>query len=155
VLDGRLWIGAAGGAGEFGHLTIEPAGRPCACGRRGCLETIASAASVATAAGTPDARSAFAAKTARARRAVDAAADALGGGIAMVFNALQPARFVLAGGMSLAGAPFLGAVRKAARDRIFAAYRPNLDIVLAKLGADAGWIGAALVAQESGVRKPR
>lgn len=149
VLDGRLWAGAAGGAGEFGHLTIDPAGRRCACGRRGCLETIASATAVARAAGTPDARTAFARKTARARGAIAAAAGALGAGIAAVFNALQPARFVIAGGMSLAGAPFVAAVRRSASARIFAAYRRNLDIVLATLGNDAGWIGAALVASET------
>ncbi|HKS16710.1 MAG TPA: ROK family protein, partial [Planctomycetota bacterium] len=76
------------------------------------------------------------------------AAEALGSGIAMVFNAVQPERFVLAGGMALAGHGFLAAVRRAAAARIFAAYRGDLDIVLATLGNDAGWIGAALVANE-------
>lgn len=149
VLDGRLWDGAAGGAGEFGHLTLHPNGPRCACGRRGCLETYASATAVARAAGTADARQAFELKTPRARRAVRVAADALGSGIAMVFNALQPERFVLAGGMALAGGDFLAAVRRAARSRIFAAYRKDLAIVLATLGNDAGWIGAALVAREA------
>ena len=145
ILNGRLWAGAAGGAGEFGHLTIDPRGPACPCGRRGCLEAFASATAVARGAGAPDARTAFAMKSARARRAVRVAADALGSGIAMVFNAVQPDRFVLAGGMALAGRGFLAAVRRAASARIFAAYRGELDIVLATLGNDAGWIGAALV----------
>ncbi|HZN63346.1 MAG TPA: ROK family protein [Planctomycetota bacterium] len=148
VVDGRLWAGAAGGAGEFGHMTIDPRGPACPCGRRGCLEALASATAVARAAGAPDARTAFAMKSARARKAVRIAAEALGSGIAMVFNAIQPERFVLAGGMALAGPGFLTAVRRAAADRIFAAYRRNLDIVLATLGTDAGWIGAAMVAKE-------
>jgi glucokinase len=146
VLNGRLWAGAAGGAGEFGHMTFESDGRACACGRRGCLEAYASATAVARAAGTGNAREAFASKSARARRAVRVAADALGAGIATVFNVLQPGRFVLAGGMALAGGGFLAAVRRSASSRVFAPYRKDLDIVLATLGNDAGWIGAALVA---------
>ncbi len=149
VFDGRLWAGAAGGAGEFGHITVDPLGPRCPCGRRGCLETFASATAVARRAGARDAREAFALGTPRARRAIRAAAEALGFGIATVFNVVQPARFVLAGGMALAGGGFLTAVRRAAAARIFAAYRGELDIVLAKLGSDAGWIGAALVARDA------
>ena len=148
VVNGRLWAGAAGGAGEFGHLTIDPRGPACPCGRRGCLEALASATAVARGAGAPNARAAFAMKSKRARAAVRVAAEALGSGIALVFNALQPERFVLAGGMALAGHGFLAAVRRAAAARIFAAYRGDLEIVLAQLGADAGWIGAALVSNQ-------
>jgi glucokinase len=149
VFNGRLWAGAAGGAGEFGHITLDPVGPVCGCGRRGCLETYASATAVARAAGTPDAKTAFASKTPRARRAVAVAADALGTGIATVFSAIQPARFVIAGGMALAGGGFLEAIRAAAKSRIFPEYHRDLDIVRATLGNDAGWIGAALVARES------
>src|SRR5690606_18624868 len=42
VLDGKLYAGASGGAGEVGHMQIDPAGPPCPCGRRGCLERLAS-----------------------------------------------------------------------------------------------------------------
>jgi predicted NBD/HSP70 family sugar kinase len=47
VLDGRLWRGAGGVAGEIGHIPVEPDGAPCRCGQRGCLETIASGAGIA------------------------------------------------------------------------------------------------------------
>ena len=43
ILDGRLWRGASGFAGEFGHITIDPEGVECTCGNTGCLETVASA----------------------------------------------------------------------------------------------------------------
>src|SRR5688572_14448038 len=152
VLGGRLWTGAAGGAGEFGHMTLDPDGPMCGCGRRGCLETYASATAVARAAGTSNARDAFASRSAKARRAVAVAAEALGTGIAIVFNALQPARFVLAGGMALAGGGFLAAVRRTATDRIFESYRKDLDIVLPTRATDAGWIGAALVSLPAKVR---
>jgi len=101
---------------------------------------------VARAAGTRDAREAFASRIPRARRAVKAAVEALGIAIGGVFSVLQPERFVLAGGMAMAGPKFLAAVRRDAASRVFAEYRRNLDIVLATLGNDAGWIGAALVA---------
>jgi glucokinase len=42
ILNGRLWPGTAGTAGEIGHLTIDPEGKRCHCGNRGCLETVAS-----------------------------------------------------------------------------------------------------------------
>jgi glucokinase len=47
VLDGRLWRGAGGVAGEIGHIPVEPDGALCRCGQRGCLETIASGAGIA------------------------------------------------------------------------------------------------------------
>ncbi|MZG17390.1 ROK family protein, partial [Streptomyces sp. SID5914] len=42
VVGGQLVTGSSGLAGELGHVTVEPAGRPCRCGKRGCLETVAS-----------------------------------------------------------------------------------------------------------------
>jgi len=50
ILDGRVWTGADGVAGEFGHMTVEPEGRPCPCGNRGCLEQYASARALVAAA---------------------------------------------------------------------------------------------------------
>jgi glucokinase len=47
VLDGRLWRGSGGVAGEIGHIPVEPDGDVCRCGQRGCLETIASGAGIA------------------------------------------------------------------------------------------------------------
>ena len=46
ILDGKLWLGAAGFAGEFGHITIDPEGIECVCGNRGCLETVAAAPNI-------------------------------------------------------------------------------------------------------------
>ncbi len=47
VVDGRLWRGTSGIAGEIGHIPIDPAGAECACGQRGCLETVASGSGIA------------------------------------------------------------------------------------------------------------
>lgn len=46
ILDGRLHLGANGASGEIGHVIVDPQGPPCACGSRGCLETVASAAAI-------------------------------------------------------------------------------------------------------------
>ena len=46
ILDGKLWIGASGCAGEIGHITIDTEGNECECGNRGCLETVASAPNI-------------------------------------------------------------------------------------------------------------
>ena len=56
VLDGRLLDGAAGNAGHIGHVIVEPDGRPCVCGGRGCLEAEASGPSIAAATGRPASR---------------------------------------------------------------------------------------------------
>jgi glucokinase len=53
VLDGRLLDGAAGNAGHIGHVIVEPGGRECACGARGCLEAEASGPSIAALTGRP------------------------------------------------------------------------------------------------------
>jgi glucokinase len=46
VLDGKIWHGMTGMAGEFGHMTVDPEGQPCGCGNRGCLEQYASATAI-------------------------------------------------------------------------------------------------------------
>ena len=46
ILDGKLWTGASGFAGEVGHITIDTEGLECVCGNTGCLETVASAPSI-------------------------------------------------------------------------------------------------------------
>ncbi|HEX8707606.1 MAG TPA: ROK family protein, partial [Pyrinomonadaceae bacterium] len=46
ILDGKLWLGASGFAGEFGHITIDAEGNECMCGNTGCLETVASAPNI-------------------------------------------------------------------------------------------------------------
>ncbi|MEI3849370.1 MULTISPECIES: ROK family protein [unclassified Microbacterium] len=55
VVDGRLWRGARGTAGEIGHLSVDPQGRVCGCGQRGCIETLCGGGAVAKAWGRPGA----------------------------------------------------------------------------------------------------
>ncbi|MCD0483772.1 ROK family protein [Streptacidiphilus sp. ASG 303] len=108
VVDGRLHTGSAGLALEVGQLVVDPAGRPCPCGRRGCLDVEADPPALLAAAGrTPrpgepllDAARAVTRAAGRdpaARAAVDRVADRLGAGIAGMVNILDPDRIVLGG----------------------------------------------------------
>jgi glucokinase len=162
VLDGRLFIGHAGYAGEVGHIQVEPDGVPCGCGSWGCVETIAGApgwvrrAEKAMAGRT----SALAglrlepaviveaahAGDAVALEVLDGAARALGAGIGATLNLLNVERVVVGGGVSAAGAILLDRVIEETRQRTFPAVFAACSFRAAALGADAGVVGAARVA---------
>ena len=106
VLDGTLVHGATGAAGELGHVTIDPAGAPCSCGKRGCVETIATDG--ADPGRDPrrrragrrehDGRRRLAREgDAHCRAAFARAGDALGQAVALVANLVNPQRVVLSG----------------------------------------------------------
>ncbi|MGI5336565.1 ROK family protein [Streptomyces sp. CA-181903] len=108
VLDGRLHSGSSGLALEVGHLTVNPAGLPCHCGSRGCLDVEADPAAFLTAAGRPPGpdssllhqatellRTAY--DDPSVREAAELIADRLGLGLAGLVNILNPDRIVLGG----------------------------------------------------------
>lgn len=110
VVDGRVFRGAHGFAGELGHLIAEPAGPPCSCGGRGCLEQVAGQEAMLRAAGLPVTRPAggpggsvgrlverLEAGDAAALGAVARAGRALGGALASVVNLIDPDTIVLGG----------------------------------------------------------
>ncbi|MGP4025429.1 ROK family protein [Actinomadura sp. 3N407] len=110
VVNRRVFRGAHGFAGELGHLVAEPAGPPCSCGGRGCLEQIAGQDAILRAAGLPVTRPAAGAASpvatlidrlnsgdGAALHAVDRAGRALGGALASVVNLIDPDTIVLGG----------------------------------------------------------
>lgn len=133
ILDGRLHRGVRGLAGEIGHVVLDPEGAPCACGLRGCFETIAAGAGIARAAreavaaaetgGEPttlaaladptavDVFAAAAAGDAAATRIVDRAAAAIARVVHELVLAYDVELVVLGGGISRAGEPLLERVR--------------------------------------------
>jgi glucokinase len=173
VSGGRLVPGAHGFAGEIGHTIVEPGGPLCGCGNRGCWEQVASGAAIARAgarrvADDPgsaigklvdgDPRRVTGEIVSRAARAGDVAATALlaevgrrlGEGVAGLVNVLDPEIVVIGGGAGEAGDLLLTPIR----DAFFASVegaeaRPEVPIVPAELGNDAGGIGAALLALET------
>jgi len=139
-----------GFAGEIGHA---PAGgeEPCACGGRGCLETIASARAIARRYGSRGAEEVLAAAVAgdaRAAAIVDEAIEALAFALAWVVAVVVPERIVLGGGLSLAGAGWLARIDAALRRRL--TFQPPPELRLAELRDEAGCLGAALLALEAG-----
>lgn len=149
LLDGKVWSGATGCAAELGHVAVRPDGPKCGCGSTGCLEMYASATAVKKAAGAPDAEEAARrarAGDAKARAAFDAAADALGVVLAGLVNAFNPEAIALGGGMAGAFDLLAPRIEALIAARAFKLAREGLRLVPAKLGGDAGLLGAARAA---------
>ncbi|MHB8843450.1 MAG: ROK family protein [Nitrospirota bacterium] len=160
ILDGAIWHGADGMAGEVGHMTIVPDGRPCGCGNTGCLEMYASSRGIIMnyqeAVRTEDrGRGAVtSAQVYQAARANDPAALAalrqmgcsLGIGIANLINIFNPEMVVIGGGVREAWDLFIDATRSEITKRAFEYPAARTRIVPSVLGDDAGMVGAAAVA---------
>ncbi|HJQ31605.1 MAG TPA: ROK family protein [Pyrinomonadaceae bacterium] len=170
ILDGRLWHGASGFAGEFGHITIDPEGVECTCGNVGCLETVASAPNIVRRTHERLMRDSTSSLSRLGLNknftAADIAHEAMGGddfaalmmartgryigtGLAAVINLLNTERIVLGGGVMEAGDLILQPVIEEARRRSFQPNFESTQIVAATLGPDAVPIGAALLARDA------
>ncbi|MFI7407531.1 ROK family protein [Streptomyces sp. NPDC049627] len=152
-VEGRPMSGG-GLAGEIGHVAVDPAGAPCGCGRRGCLETVASAAAVMRRYTERTGRAASGGEIARlagsgdpdARTVWDEAVDALAAVLATCTTLLAPEVIVLGGGLAESGGLLLDPLRGALDARLTFERRPRL--ARAELGDRAGALGAALLAWE-------
>ncbi|GIW01813.1 ROK family protein [Roseiflexus sp.] len=171
ALDGRLYLGIDGTAGEVGHMTIDPYGPRCGCGNRGCLETFASGPSITAMALrvvaqgmttqigalvdydlnkiTPGiiARAAEHGDTI-AREILQRAGSYLGIGIANLITIFSPERVVIGGGLSRLGNWLLEPARAEVVARCHLTPLDRVQITLAHLGGEAGVIGAALWASQ-------
>ena len=173
VIDGRVFRGQFGMAGEWGHMQVVPDGHWCACGNRGCWEQYASGnalvrdANALVSSGSPLAEALRAATrdypltgpdvTAVALQGDQTAAELigdvgtwLGRGIANLAAALDPELFVVGGGVSEAGGLLLRpAIASFERSLTGRGYRPVARLALAHFRNDAGLIGAADLARHS------
>ena len=160
ILNGKLYGGSRGHAAEVGHMVVEPDGHACPCGGSGCLETRASATGiVAHARGrvntdgeltSEDVATAAAEGDAEARKVLKEAGYFLGIACANLINTLNLEMIVIGGGVANAGRWLLGPAVEEARRRSYAETFNACRIVPAKLGSDAGVIGAALFARDVG-----
>ncbi len=169
ILNGELYGGAMGAAGEIGHMTILPQGPHCGCGNRGCLEALASGRAIARearervkrgvptlvadlAGGDPDCISAkLVAEAAaqgdiEAQEILDEAMTYLGVGMANLVNLLNPELIVIGGGLTKMGERLFEPVRRIIDRRAFCAAAQAVKVVPAQLGDDVGVLGAAAVA---------
>lgn len=173
VLGGSLYRGRWGAAGEFGHFNVDPGGRPCGCGNRGCWEQYASGNALVREArylaaerrpeaealldlgdGTPEGvQGLHVTEAARegdpvALAAFDFVARWLGQGMADVTVILDPECFVIGGGVSEAGSILLGPTVRAMTESVSGREHRTLPkVVIAELGNAAGLVGAADLAR--------
>ena len=169
ILDGRLYHGANGIAGEIGHQTLVPDGPLCGCGNRGCLEALASGTAIARQArervargvptliadlaeGDPERITAkLVAQAANqgdeeAQEILTRAMNYLGIGMANLVNLFNPQLIVIGGGLVNIGETLFGSVRRVIDRRPFRAAAQAVRVVPAELGDDVGVLGAAAVA---------
>ena len=166
VTDGTLIHGAVDAAGEVGHITVEPGGYECTCGKKGCLEQYASATGIVRLArdlakeyseesdlktlvlknDPVDSKAIFDAAKAGdtyANFVVDRFAYYLGLALGNIANILNPSTIVLGGGGSKAGEFLVEKVSKVVEEFTFPTIRSVTKIKIAELENDAGMIGAA------------
>lgn len=171
VLGGKVWSGFHGVGSEIGHMILELEGEPCTCGNRGCLERYCSATAIIRMARELCERHADSMilemaqgdpAAINAKIVFDAAREGdeialrvfrryvryLGQAIANIIHFLDPEVIALGGGVSKAGAFLLDAVRAEVPNYLLYKTMPYARIEIAKLGADAGIIGAAMLGRD-------
>ncbi len=172
IADGALYRGAHGFGAEIGHFIVEPGGPQCGCGNRGCWEQVASGQAldrlgrlavetrpdsmIATLAGSDDITGRQVAEAAMqgdpaAMSIFEQVSRRLGEGIAGLVNILDPEAVVVGGGVAEVGDLLLGPARSAFLASVEAPdHRPEVPLLPAALGSDAGAVGAAALALELG-----
>lgn len=172
ILDGKLLLGSHFGAGEIGHMVLDPAGPPCSCGGQGCLEAWAGsngilrlAREAASQAETEGALPELVAQRGRSLTTFDLAGLAqsgdattaevfalagrrLGQAIGNLVNLLDPDRVLVGGGVAQAGDLILKPCRETVPPLVLAAEAKNVPVVAAELGPQAAAVGAACLARE-------
>jgi predicted NBD/HSP70 family sugar kinase len=163
VLDGRIYHGGAGTAGELGHTPVEESGAVCRCGNRGCLETVASAPGVLEplrrAYGADlslhDALERAAAGDQGCRRVIADAGGYVGRAVAALCNLINPDRVIVGGELSVAGDLLLDPIREAVGRYALPTAAAHVQVVAGVLGERAEVLGAlALTLIEPGDRIP-
>lgn len=172
IIDGEIYRGANGNAGELGHVPVLPDGPLCDCGNRGCLEALCSGTAIGRrgeeavrtwpgrgggirqAAGGPvTARAVFDAARAGDPLALDLVNETcryLGMGVAAAMNALAPEAIVIGGSVAKAGRVLFEPLREQADRFLMPVHRPHLRILPARLKGKSGLLGAVALAASSG-----
>lgn len=159
IMEGKIWQGACGYAGEMGHVVVNPDGEPCKCGSRGCLETEVSAPKIVKnylafsklkeniTSEEVSQRAKY--KDENARKAFALTGRYLGIGLSIVINLVNPEKILLGGGVMEAGDFLLQPAVEEASKRSFKGSFECCSIERAILGNKAGFVGAALWSKQS------
>ncbi len=157
VLNGKLHGGIHGVAMEIGHLIVEPDGRPCGCGNRGCLEQYASANGVSQSYAAQTGATCSALEIAQlaarhdgaALRAFALAGEHLAGGLAHIAKVIDVEEVVIGGGLSASWSLLQPAFERRLQRDLIPALRGRLHVRVSQAQDQAGIIGAAMLAGES------
>ncbi len=170
-IGGKIYRGHKGTAAEIGHMVVDPEGPTCGCGRKGCLEALASGTALEREAAraarkypdsilnhmcSNDLEGITGENVAEAAEAGDKAAlevfsyvsHYLGIGIVSLIHIFDPELVVLGGGIARSGGLILDGLRKVVEERGIPSCIEGTQIVLSSLGTSAGMIGAAVLAGE-------
>jgi predicted NBD/HSP70 family sugar kinase len=159
VVDGRIYRGPGGTAGEIGHITLDEAGPVCRCGNRGCLETFTAARYVLELLRGSHGDQLTIPKMVQlgregdpgCRRVIGDVGRHIGMGVASLCNLLNPSRVVLGGDLAEAGELVLGPIRESVSRYAIPSAAQRLSVMPGALGARAEVLGAlALVLSELG-----
>lgn len=156
IIDGKLYKGISGAAGELGHISINEEGEECTCGCAGCLERYASTSAFIRAYKDAARKAGIEATDANGEtimelvRNDDAVAvevykeflSHVGTGLASIVHILDPGLIVVGGGISAQGQIFIDELKEAFASKAMKSYVDHTDIVSAKLMNDAGVFGA-------------
>ena len=174
VCHGEVYRGAAGSAGDVGHICVDLEGPRCHCGNVGCVEVMAAGPAITRMAmqAANDGESQVLAECLRRTGRIDAtdvghagragdvaangiiqkAAGLLGQMLASVVNFFNPSHIFIGGGITHVGPLFLAAVRQSVYQRSLALSTRHLEIQYTPLGAQAGVIGAGVLAMQEALR---
>jgi predicted NBD/HSP70 family sugar kinase len=160
ILDGRLYRGSGGIAGEIGHVTVDDRGALCQCGDRGCLETMAGSEALLSLLRSSygrditvaDAIARAAGGDSGCRRIIADAGRAIGVAVAAACNVLAPERVVVGGTLAAAGAILLAPMRDVVRRHAMHTISANAGIVAGALGERAEVLGALALVLRSADR---
>jgi glucokinase len=164
ILEGKLWRGADGAAGEIGHIGVEPFGVACPCGSRGCLEVYASATAIVRM--TREAGPRYPSSPLHTSEFLTAEKVYLSGlegdemalevfrrmgvylgiGLASLINVINPEAIIIGGGVAAGWDLFIGHLREQIAQRAFPIPAQRAQILRAERGDDAGLLGAAHIA---------
>jgi len=170
ILDGQIFRGARGGAGEFGHTVVEADGEVCGCGRQGCVEAYVGTMGLLNSVerrlkmkGTSslsaiprderrpkDISDAAEAGDEMAQTVLASAGHMLGVALGSVANLLNLEKIVVGGGVAAAGERMLGPARVALSETALKVSSDSVELVAAQLGNGAGLVGAAQLAMSAG-----
>jgi glucokinase-like ROK family protein len=172
VIDGRLFRGQSGFAGEVGHMTLDPDGDLCSCGRRGCWETFVGPRAVVSkyrqrlesangnryhdmdGVGLAEVIEAGAMGDSAASAVMQDVAIYLGMGIGNLVNLLNPQLVILGGVLGRANGQLIPVIRETVKQNSLFPMRSDLEIVASHFGADDCVMGAVALVLDNILREP-